>query len=90
MPEPGLEPEPRSAGVGAPFTAYRERVRAEWLDYNGHLHDASYATVLSDAHELVFEDLGLSADYRDAVRTRRCSPSRPTSGSSPSARRARR
>jgi acyl-CoA thioesterase FadM len=47
-----------------PFTAYRERVRPEWLDYNGHLHDASYATVLSDAHELVFESLGLSAEYR--------------------------
>jgi acyl-CoA thioesterase FadM len=50
--------------TGTPFTAYREQVRPEWLDYNGHLHDASYATVLSDAHELVFESLGLSADYR--------------------------
>jgi acyl-CoA thioesterase FadM len=50
----------------APFTAYRQRVRPEWLDYNGHLHDASYATVLSDAHELVFESLGLSADYRSS------------------------
>jgi acyl-CoA thioester hydrolase len=50
--------------MAEPFTAYRERVRPEWLDYNGHLHDASYATVLSDAHELVFESLGLSADYR--------------------------
>jgi acyl-CoA thioester hydrolase len=48
----------------APFSAYRQQVRQEWLDYNGHLHDASYATVLSDAHELVFEHLGLSADYR--------------------------
>jgi acyl-CoA thioesterase FadM len=46
------------------FTAYREQVRPEWLDYNGHLHDASYALVLSDAHELLFESLGLSADYR--------------------------
>jgi acyl-CoA thioesterase FadM len=48
----------------AEFTAYRAKVRPEWLDYNGHLHDASYAIVLSDAHELVFESLGLSADYR--------------------------
>jgi acyl-CoA thioester hydrolase len=48
----------------APFTAYHEQVRPEWLDYNGHLHDASYATVFSDAHELVFESMGLSADYR--------------------------
>jgi acyl-CoA thioester hydrolase len=48
----------------AEFTAYRAQVRPDWLDYNGHLHDASYAVVLSDAHELLFESLGLSADYR--------------------------
>jgi acyl-CoA thioesterase FadM len=55
--------EPAGA-PGAAFTAYRQKVRPEWLDYNGHLHDASYAIVLSDAHELLFESLGLSADYR--------------------------
>jgi acyl-CoA thioester hydrolase len=52
------------ADAGAPFTAYRDQVRPEWLDYNGHLNDASYAVVLSAAHELVLESLGLSADYR--------------------------
>lgn len=51
-------------GAAAPFTAYRQKVRPEWLDYNGHLHDAGYAVVLSAAHELVLESLGLSADYR--------------------------
>ena len=67
MPEMRAEADPDAGShVGTPFTAYREQVRAEWLDYNGHLHDASYATVLSDAHELVFESLGLSADYRTA------------------------
>jgi acyl-CoA thioester hydrolase len=49
---------------GAPFTAYRRQVRPEWLDYNGHLNDASYAIVLSEAHELVLESLELSAEYR--------------------------
>lgn len=47
-----------------PFSAYRQLVRPEWLDYNDHVNDASYATVFSDAHELVLESLGLSADYR--------------------------
>ena len=47
-----------------PFSAYRQLVRPEWLDYNGHVNDASYATVFSGAHELVLESLGLSADYR--------------------------
>jgi acyl-CoA thioesterase FadM len=49
---------------GAPFSAYRTVVRAEWLDYNGHLHDASYGIILSDANEAVFEVLDLSEDYR--------------------------
>jgi acyl-CoA thioester hydrolase len=48
------------------FTAYREQVRPEWLDYNGHLNDASYAIVLTSAHELLLEHLGLSADYRQS------------------------
>jgi acyl-CoA thioester hydrolase len=47
-----------------PFSRYRTRVREEWLDYNGHLHDASYGIVLSDANEELFAALGLSADYR--------------------------
>lgn len=49
-----------------PFTAYREQVRPEWLDYNGHLNDASYAIVLTLAHELLLEHLGLSAAYRES------------------------
>ena len=56
-------PEPASP-EGAPFSAYREQVRQEWLDYNGHLNDASYAIVLTRAHELLLEHLGLSAAYR--------------------------
>ena len=50
----------------APFAAYRTEVREEWLDYNGHMHDAFYATVLSDANEELFEALDLSKRYRDA------------------------
>jgi acyl-CoA thioester hydrolase len=51
---------------GEAFTAYREQVRPEWLDYNGHLNDASYAIVLTIAHELLLEHLGLSAAYRES------------------------
>jgi len=48
----------------APFAQYRTEVRAEWVDYNGHMNDASYSIVLSAANEQLFEELGLSADYR--------------------------
>ena len=50
----------------APLAVYRSGVREEWLDYNGHMHDAFYATVLSDANEALFEALDLSERYRDA------------------------
>jgi acyl-CoA thioesterase FadM len=49
----------------APFALYQTEVRDEWLDYNGHMHDAFYATVLSDANEVLFEALDLSERYRD-------------------------
>jgi acyl-CoA thioester hydrolase len=58
-------PEPTTA-PGATFTAYHEQVHPEWLDYNGHLNDASYAIVLTRAHELLLESLGLSAAYRES------------------------
>jgi acyl-CoA thioester hydrolase len=63
MAEPSTEAS-TEASTGAPFSAYREQVRPEWVDYNGHLNDASYAIVLTRAHELLLEHVGLSADYR--------------------------
>lgn len=51
----------------APFTGYRTTVPAEWLDYNGHMHDASYGIALSDANEQLFAALGLSEDYRNTT-----------------------
>jgi len=46
-----------------PFSTYSTVVREEWLDYNGHMHDASYGIVFSDANEELFAALGLSEDY---------------------------
>jgi acyl-CoA thioester hydrolase len=60
MPEQQTVEEPRL------FTAYRQQVRPEWLDYNGHLNDAGYAVVLSAAHEVLLDHLGLSAAYRES------------------------
>lgn len=53
--------------MGEPFRGYRTEVAPEWVDRNGHMHDAAYATVLSDANEELFGALGLSWDYRDAT-----------------------
>jgi acyl-CoA thioester hydrolase len=43
---------------------YRAEVRADWIDYNGHLNDAGYAIVLSEANEALLAHLGLSEAYR--------------------------
>jgi betainyl-CoA thioesterase len=55
---------PDSARLAAPYATYRTEVRAEWIDYNGHLHDAGYAIVLSEANEALLAHLGLSETYR--------------------------
>jgi len=54
--------------LAAPFAGYETDVRQEWIDYNGHLHDASYAIVLSAANELLLAALGLSEDYQARTR----------------------
>ena len=51
-------------GSSAPFARYTTEIRQEWIDYNGHLNDAGYAVVLSEANEVLLAYLGLSADYR--------------------------
>jgi acyl-CoA thioester hydrolase len=55
------------ADVPAPFQAYQSEVDDAWLDYNGHMNDASYAVVLSQATELLLEWLDLSAGYRGST-----------------------
>jgi len=68
VPEVPAGPAPSAAAAGppgtVPFCRYREPVREDWIDYNGHLNDAGYAVVLSAANEVLLAELGLSADYR--------------------------
>jgi acyl-CoA thioesterase FadM len=49
------------------FRRYQAPVREEWIDYNGHLNDAGYAVVLSDANELLLAHLGMSQGYRETT-----------------------
>ena len=50
--------------MGDLFSTYDVSVPAEWVDYNGHMHDASYAIAVSDANEELFRALDLSDGYR--------------------------
>lgn len=48
----------------AALTCYRTTVRPEWVDYNGHMNDAAFAGVFSEATDALLEWLGLGADSR--------------------------
>lgn len=50
-----------SAAVLPPW---REPVRDEWIDYNGHLSEAYYVLVLGHATDAVMDHVGLGPDYR--------------------------
>jgi acyl-CoA thioester hydrolase len=58
-------PEP---DVTQALTIYRSPVLPEWIDYNGHLRDAYYILVVSQATDALMDHLGLDAPYRKRTR----------------------
>jgi acyl-CoA thioester hydrolase len=46
---------------------YRDLVRPEWIDYNGHLSEPYYVLVFGDATTALMDLTGLGADYRAAT-----------------------
>jgi acyl-CoA thioester hydrolase len=45
---------------------YRDRVRPEWVDYNGHLRDAFYMLIYSHATDALLDAIGLDHAQREA------------------------
>lgn len=45
---------------------YRDTVRAEWVDYNGHLRDAFYMLIFSFATDALLDAIGLDDAARKA------------------------
>ncbi|MCW8836793.1 MAG: thioesterase family protein [Rhodospirillales bacterium] len=54
----------------APFFLHREKVRPEWIDYNGHMNVAYYTLTFDHATDALFNYLDLGIDY---VRRAGCS-----------------
>jgi acyl-CoA thioester hydrolase len=52
----------------AALPSYRDTVRAEWVDYNGHLRDASYMLIFSLAADVLIDLIGLPDAERKARR----------------------
>jgi acyl-CoA thioester hydrolase len=46
-----------------PFRVDGGRVPGDWIDYNGHMVDASYAVAFSTATTALLEWLGIGSDY---------------------------
>lgn len=46
------------------LTCYRTTVRHEWVDYNGHMNDAAFAGIFSEATDALLGWLGLGAESR--------------------------
>ena len=47
-----------------PFFLHSERVRRNWIDYNGHMHEAYYGLVFANATDALYDHLGLGRHYR--------------------------
>jgi len=45
---------------------HRSAIAPEWIDYNGHLRDAYYTLILSEATDALMDRLGLDAGYRES------------------------
>lgn len=50
----------------APFDRYRDRVRSEWIDENGHMNMGFYVVVFDKATDAWLDELGLTLEYKDA------------------------
>jgi acyl-CoA thioester hydrolase len=52
------------ATIAAPIDLHRETVRADWIDYNGHMNVAFYVLVFDHATDRLMDALGLDEAYR--------------------------
>ena len=54
--------------LDTPLTIYRDVVRPEWVDYNGHLRDAFYLLIFSFATDALLDRIGLDDASRKTRR----------------------
>jgi acyl-CoA thioesterase FadM len=54
------------AEIGLPIKLYEGLVDPNWIDYNGHMTEASYLTAFGDASDALFRYVGIDEAYREA------------------------
>lgn len=55
--------------VAAPLLLHRGVVRKEWVDYNGHLNDAYYMVIFSQATDAFIDYIGMDDKTRRTTKT---------------------
>jgi carnitine 3-dehydrogenase len=50
-------------GDGGPLRLHGTRIPADWIDYNGHVHESRYLQLCSDATDALLGALGVDAAY---------------------------
>ena len=58
-----------AAPLHAPLQIHSEKIRAEWVDYNGHLRDAFYSLIFSFSTDALMDYIGLDVDARERHHT---------------------
>jgi carnitine 3-dehydrogenase len=57
-----------STDSAGPLRVLDTQVRAEWIDYNGHMTDSRYVQVFGDAMDALYRRIGVDAAYRESGR----------------------
>ena len=70
-PHEGSHADPWRPGtrIPAPLRLHEATVRAEWVDYNGHMSESSYLLVFGDNSDAFFRFFGVDEDYRASGRS---------------------
>lgn len=53
--------------IAAPLALHEERVRPEWIDYNGHMNVAYYVLAFDHATDTFLDFVGLDHAYRQST-----------------------
>jgi carnitine 3-dehydrogenase len=54
--------------IGTDLPLFETQVRAEWIDYNGHMTDSRYLQLFGDATDALFRYAGIDSEYRSSGR----------------------
>lgn len=54
---------------GRPLDLYRTSVKPEWIDYNGHMHEAYYVLVFGFTTDAFLDRIGMDGAWRNRTHT---------------------